>query len=166
MGHVAKSTETRYYIGIGDDKDASAISRVPEHHRPYARIADRQEIDERATLCFVEILGADDRNDAGILRQHLAEMEANYPNAAGISKSEVGRRITQLIFDGAPDDDGEQPTFGEMYDIVRDTAREDAKQLLEMREVLDAATTPAALVDGTEEANDYAELRAEEASQQ
>lgn len=148
MGHVAKNTEDRYYVAIAPNVDdaikATIDNQVPDHHRTYTQIdkAKVQELDAgRAYLVIATVLGADDRNDAGVLREHLARLEATYPNAAQITKRTVAAKIAELLNDEAHIGDclADAPTV----DQVLETAEADAELIAAVDDCFDPMTAAA-----------------------
>lgn len=130
MGHVNQHDEDRYYIGLGDEQHdaiAQAIATVPDHHRAYAQVTGTQKLNDSAYLITTKILGADSRNDAGILREHLAQLQATAPDAARITKRTVAERIATLIDDGTTTKE------------VLAQAEQDAQNLAGIEDLIDGA---------------------------
>lgn len=106
MGHVQNDTHERYYVGLGTMQEAvtHAIATVPNHHRAYAEVTKAQKLNGNAYLVTTKILGADDRKDPGVLREHLTKLAVNYPDATN-AQDTVAERIATLLNDGTTADD-------------------------------------------------------------
>lgn len=135
---MCKHDEVRNYIGIGTDAKAATAAvldhQVPGHHKAFTKVDKVEALEGNAHLVKVTVLGDDTRGDAGLLREHLAEVTLRYPQAT-ITRDKVATRIAELLAS-----EGDE-TVDDLKPAVLEQSTWDAQCLEDAEAIMADATT-------------------------